>query len=212
MVGVLSNELSKRSLTLHSNITAFGENLGWKGDVDKVDLTTESHFSDWVAAVADADEEEQIRIADYFASCFAQSRVVLEPLPPVASDVLTFARAKELFYSVLNLPSNGYIQQFLIAALLHEFRENQGIDVVTHHPNASDTFDGSAGDIEERAEGQLIRAYEVTMRPDWQSRISDFKAKMDAAGLDKYTIIAATPSLRRTSIRMRHGPRLLKQL
>src|SRR5690606_10933449 len=79
----LSDELSKRSITLHSNITAFGENLGWKGDVDKVDLTTESHFADWVAAVADADGEEQVRIADYFASRFAQSRVVLEPLPPV---------------------------------------------------------------------------------------------------------------------------------
>lgn len=41
------------------------------------------------------------------------------------------------------------------------------------------------------AEGQLIRAYEVTTRPDWQNRISDFKAKMDAAGLNKYTIIAS---------------------
>jgi len=187
----LSNELTLRSLTLHSNITAFGENLGWKGDVDKVDLSTESHFADWVAVVSDASAEEQEQMADYFASRFAQSRVVLEPLPPVGSDVLTFARAKALFYSVLDIESNGHIQQFFIAALLYEFRQNQGIDVTTHHPNASDTFDGTAGDIEEKVEGRLIRAYEVTMRSDWQNRISDFKAKMDAAGLDKYTIIAA---------------------
>jgi hypothetical protein len=187
----LSNELTLRSLTLHSNITAFGENLGWKGDVDKVDLSTESHFAEWISAVLEANREEQKDIADYFASRFAQSRVVLEPLPPVGNDVLTFARAKELFYAVLEIQSNGYIQQFLIAALLFEFRQNQGIDVTTHHPNASDKFDGTAGDIEEKAEGQIIRAYEVTMRTDWQNRISDFKAKMDASGLKKYTIIAA---------------------
>lgn len=187
----LSNELTLRNLTLHSNITAFGENLGWKGDVGKVDLTIESHFSNWTAATLGASIEEQVYMADYFASRFAQSRVVIEPLPPVGADVLTFPRARQLIYAVLEIPSNGYIPQFMIAALLYEFRQNQGIEVLTHHPNAADRFDKTAGDIEERVEGQLIRAYEVTMRADWQSRISDFKSKMDAASLDKYTIIAS---------------------
>lgn len=186
----LSNELSLRNLTLHSNITAFGENLGWKGDVDKVDLAAESHFAGWIAAILNAQGEEQKRIADYFASRFAQSRVVLKPLPPVGANVLTFVRAKRLFHTVLEIQSNGYIQQFLIAALLYEFRQNQGIEVLTHHPNAADKFDNTAGDIEEKAGGQLIRAYEITMRADWQNRIVDFRKKMDAAGLDKYTIIA----------------------
>jgi hypothetical protein len=187
----LSNELTLRNLTLHSNITAFGENLGWKGDVGKVSLSTESHFANWIAATFTASDQEQEGIADYFASRFAQSRVVMEPLPPVSADVLTFARAKQLLYSVLEIQSNGYIQQFLMAALLYEFRQNQGIEVITYHPNASDKSSSTAGDIEEKVEGQLIRAYEVTMRSDWQNRISDFKVKMDAARLHKYTIIAS---------------------
>lgn len=187
----LSNELTKRCLTLHGNITAFGENLGWKGDIDKVDLSSESHFKNWVEAVSDASRNEQKLIADYFASRFAQSRVVLDPLPPIGEDILTFARARQLFFQILSLQSNGYIQQFLISSLLFEFRQIQGIEVVTHHPNASDTYDNSAGDIEEKKEGLLLRAYEVTMRPDWQNRISDFRNKMDKFGLSKYTIIAS---------------------
>lgn len=187
----LSNELTKRYLTLHGNITAFGENLGWKGDVNQVDLASESHFKNWVEAVSDASKDEQRRIADYFASRFAQSRVVLDPLPPIGEKILTFARAKQLFFHILGLSSNGYIQQFLISSLLSEFRQGQGIDVITHHPNASDTSDNSAGDIEERKDGLLLRAYEVTMRPDWQNRLSDFRGKMDRFSLSKYTIIAA---------------------
>lgn len=187
----LSNELTKRCLTLHGNITAFGENLGWKGDVDQVDLSTESHFKDWTKAVLGANEDEQRLMADYFASRFAQSRIVLDPLPPIGENILTFAKSKQLFSRVLGLQSNGYIQQFLIAALLFEFRQFQGIEVITHHPNASDTYDNSAGDIEEKKEGILLRAYEVTMRPDWQNRISDFRNKMDKFGLSKYTIIAS---------------------
>ena len=186
----LSNELTKRYLTLHGNITAFGENLGWKGDVDKVDLSSESHFKAWIKAVLDANENDQRLMADYFASRFAQSRVILEPLPPIGDHILTFAKAKRLFFHILRLQSNGYIQQFLIASLLFEFRQTQGIEVITHHPNASDTYDNSAGDIEEKREGILLRAYEVTMRPDWQNRISDFRNKMDRANLSKYTIIA----------------------
>ncbi|NJN20151.1 MAG: hypothetical protein HC812_01750 [Leptolyngbya sp. RL_3_1] len=186
----LSNELTKRFLTLHGNITAFGENLGWKGDVDKVDLLSESHFKDWITAVLEANKDEQRIMADYFASRFAQSRIVLDPLPPIGENILTFVRAKQLFSRILGLRSNGYIQQFLIAGLLFEFRQIQGSEVITHHPNASDTYDNSAGDIEEKKEGILFRAYEVTMRPDWQNRISDFRNKMDKFGLSKYTIIA----------------------
>ena len=50
---------------------------------------------------------------------------------------------------------------------------------------------GTAGDIEEFFRGDLHRAYEVTVRPDWKNRVGDFKAKMDAFKLKKYTIVAS---------------------
>ena len=36
-----------------------------------------------------------------------------------------------------------------------------------------------------------MRAYEVTVRPDWKNRVGDFRKKMDTANLRKYTIIAS---------------------
>ena len=187
----LSEELNRRSITLHNRITAFGENLGWKGDVSGVDLSSDNHFAAFMAAVADAGDDERAWLADFFASTFAESRREEVPLPPVGNDVLTFVHAKLLFQKLLDLHSEGHIQQFLIAALLYEYRLKQGIDVQTHHPHAADQYDRTAGDIVELSQGSIVHAYEVTMRPDWKNRLSNFRDKMDKFGLSKYVIIAA---------------------
>lgn len=129
-------------------------------------------------------------VADYMAAKFAESRREQKALPPVGPDVLTFARAKQLFFDLLSLQTSGHVQQFLIAAPLSVHRERHLIEVKTHHPHASDRFDNTVGDIEEHHDGRLIRAYEVTVRPDWKSRMSSFREKMDIAGLSKYVIIA----------------------
>lgn len=188
----LATELGLRNITLHNAITAFGENLGWKGNVTAARLQGDSNrFDRFSRALPGMSEADRERAADYMASRFAESRMVIAPLPPVADDVLTYARARQLFYVLLAIPSEGNIQQFLIAALLHEHRARYGYEVRTHHVHASDKFDTTAGDIEELHGGDLIRAYEVTVRPDWKNRLGDFRAKMDAAGLKKYTIIAS---------------------
>jgi hypothetical protein len=187
----LSEELSKRSLTLHGNIKAWGENLGSKGGVRQFKFDADPRFQGFLSVVARANADEQRKIADYLAQRFAESRRIATPLPPVPDDLLTFARAKLLFYRLLETHSEGHIQQFLIAALLREFRRKQSIEVTTHHPHAADEFDRTAGDIEERQDGRLFRAYEVTVRSDWQTRISGFKQKMDKFGLSKYVIIAS---------------------
>lgn len=186
----LSEELSRRSLTLHSNIKAWGENIGSKSGVGQFRFDTDPRFRAFLAAVEDASPEEQRKIADYIASRFAESRSVPSTLPPVGDDVLTFVRAKALFYNLLDMRSEGHIQQFLIAALLYVFRRKQSIEVSTHHPHAADKFARAAGDIEERQEGRLLRAYEVTVRDDWQRRISGFQQKMDEFDLSKYIIVA----------------------
>ncbi|MCC6419966.1 MAG: hypothetical protein IT429_17155, partial [Gemmataceae bacterium] len=191
----LCEELTNRSITLHGNITAYGENLGWKGNVSSktIRLLEDNRFKDFLAQIIDACKTpaEMVKIADYLAQRFAESRREATPLPPVGRDVLTFVRAKVLFHKLVAIPSEGHIQQFLIAALLYEYRRRHSIEITTHHPHAADKYDDTAGDIEERREGQFVRAYEVTVRDDWKNRISRFKTKMDHFHLSKYIIIAA---------------------
>lgn len=186
-------ELSLRNITLFGTITAYAENLGWKGNVKNARLENDPRFNGFFEAVSDAkdDPDEVRKIADFFASRFADSKVEPTPLPPVGADVITFVRAKMLFHSLLALESEGHVQQFLVAALLSEYRRRHGLVIKTHHPHASDKYDGTAGDIEEYHEDRLVRAYEVTVRDDWRNRVSNFKSKMDRFSLPKYVIIAA---------------------
>jgi len=187
----LATQLNLRDITLHNAITAFGENLGWKGNVTKARLLGDERFEAFAQTLGSITPENRLLAADYMASRFAESRRTLAPLPPVSDDVLTFARARLLFHSLVSVPSEGNIQQFLVAALLHVHRARYGHEVRTHHVHASDKFDTTAGDIEEFRDGDLLRAYEVTVRPDWKNRVTAFRAKMDAAKLRKYTIIAS---------------------
>ena len=187
----LATELGLRSITLHNAITAFGENLGWKGNVSNSRLQNDVRFDTFARALGGLSASERRVCADYFAARFAESRKVIAPLPPVADDVLTYARARQLFYSLIGVPSEGNVQQFLIAALLFVHRQRYGYEIRTHHVHASDKFDTTAGDIEEFLAGDLVRAYEVTVRPDWKNRVGDFRKKMDGVNLRKYTIIAS---------------------
>ncbi len=187
----LAEELNRRRVTLHGNITAFGENLGWKGNVKNVRFDRDPRFADFCAMLRGAGIAERRLVCEYLASRFSDSRVVPRPLPAVGPDVLTFARAKDLFFRLIALPTEGHLPQFLVAALLTVFRGRYGLTVRTHHPHAADRFDHTAGDIEEYRDDDLVRAYEVTVRPDWKNRLSNFQRKMDDFALSKYIIIAA---------------------
>lgn len=186
---LIAEQLNSRGITLHDNVTAFGENLGWKGNVRQFDLSTDNRFKIFLE-LGQLTEAEVKAVAGYFAGLFAHSRVVIAALPDVDRNVLTFARAKLLLHRLMGIASEGHIQQFLVSALLKVHRQRHGYEIKTHHPHAPDKFDDTAGDIEEFFEEQLVRAYEVTVRDDWQNRISNFRAKMDRFNLSKYVIIA----------------------
>jgi len=187
----LATQLNLRNITLHNAITAFGENLGWKGNVSAARLEGDNRFGNFSKVLASLTRSDRVLAAEYMAARFAESRQVVAPLPPVGADVLTYPRARLLFYSLMGIQSEGNIQQFLVAAMLHVHRARFGHEIRTHHVHAADKFDTTAGDIEEFRDGILLRAYEVTVRPDWKNRVTDFRAKMDGAGLKKYTIIAS---------------------
>jgi len=186
----LCEELTKRNITLHGRIKAYGENVGSKGGQSSFRPKADGRYGPFLKAVQGASVTQRIKIADYLAQRFAESRRVPTALPPVSPDVLTFVRAKILCFTLVATPSGGAIPQFLIASLLEVYRRRAGILVVTHQVHASDASDRVAGDIEEYKDGALHRAYEVTLRPEWKARLSGFRDKMDRFGLSKYTIIA----------------------
>lgn len=187
----LASELNQRHITLHNSITAFGENLGWKGNVTAARLRSDSRFKHFADALRNASPDERRKSANYVASRFAESQRIIAPLPPVGRDVLTYTRARILLAELVSIPSEGNIQQFLIASLLCVHRRRFRHTIQTHHVHASDTSDRTAGDIEEFRDQVLVAAYEVTVRADWKNRLPDFRKKMDRVGLKKYIIFAS---------------------
>ena len=187
----LAAAFTERHVTLHFNITAFGENLGWKGNVRNVDLSNDPRFSKFLASIKKLSAKQREVLLDYaIYKCF-ESRAVPKPLPPLPSDWLSYARALQLCEALLAIPSEGHIQQFLVAGFLSIHRKRFGHSIETHHPHASDTFDGTSGDIEEFRESNLVAAYEVTVRDDWKNRLPDLQKKATEAGLQKYIVIAS---------------------
>lgn len=103
---------------------------------------------------------------------------------------MTYSRACLLCSRLLAINSQGHVQQLLVAAFLWVHRARNGITVRTHHPHASDTFDNTAGDIEEFYDERLLMAYEVTVRNDWKNRLPDLQKKAAKGNLAKYILIA----------------------
>ena len=188
---LLAAELTFRHVTFHKSITAFGENLGWKGAVRQFDLSQDSRFSGFLAEIKKLSTEQRKSLVNHIAWRLESSRVVPKALPPLPSSYLSYARSLFLCEKLMAIPSEGHIQQFLVAAFLEVHRKRFGHRVVTHHPHASDKFDGTKGDIEEFRDYELIAAYEVTVRSDWKNRLTDFAYKVSEAKLPKYVIFAS---------------------
>lgn len=186
----LAEDLASRYVTFHQAITAFGENLGWKGNVTGVHLSSDPRFQKLVAGLKSLSPEERQLLLDHVAWVLFDSRKVPSVIPRLPAHYLTYARACLLCEQLLSIRSQGHIQQLLVAGFLSVHRGRQGIEVKTHHPHASDTFDRTVGDIEEFHEGRLLMAYEVTVRDDWKNRLPDLQAKATKGGLSKYVLIA----------------------
>jgi hypothetical protein len=187
----LSAELTTRHVTFHRNITAFGENLGTKGNVRLFRLSTDPRFKKLFAGLKTLSEKEHALLAEHVVWRLFESRVIPKALPALPAKYLTYARALMLAETLLGVPSEGHIQQFLVASFLWVHRKRFGHSIETHHPHASDKFDGTVGDVEELRDGVVVAAYEVTVRDDWKNRLPDFIKKMRAGKLSKYVIFAS---------------------
>lgn len=187
----LAAALTERHVTFHKSITAFGENLGWKGNVRKFDLSSDSRFASFLSALKQLSAAKRKLLLGHVAWVLHSSRVVPQALPALPGNYLSYARSLDLCEKLIAVPSEGHIQQFLVAAFLEVHRRRFSHRIVTHHPHASDKFDGTKGDIEEFRDYDLVAAYEVTVRNDWKNRLPDFGKKVSEGNLSKYVIFAA---------------------
>lgn len=187
----LAGELTFRHVTFHKSITAFGENLGWKGNVRQFDLSTDPRFSSFVEGLQRLERDQRESLVSHIAWKLHSSRVLPQALPPLPRTYLSYAKSLDLCERLMAIRSEGHIQQFLVAAFLEVHRKRFGHRITTHHPHASDKFDGTKGDIEEFRDYELVAAYEVTVRSDWKNRLADFGKKVSEANLPKYVIFAS---------------------
>ena len=187
----LASEFTSRHITLHKGITAFGENLGWKGNVREFRLSSDPRFSNFLFSLASLNYTERKKLVNHISWKFFESRAVPKALPKLPNSYLSYAKALALCEHLLSIPSEGHIQQFLVTAFLEIHRYRFGNRIVTHHPHASDKFDRTTGDIEEFRNDDLVATYEVTVRNDWKNRLNDFESKLKGSKVTKYVIFAS---------------------
>ncbi len=188
---LLASELTSRHITFHHNITAFGENLGWKGAVRNFNLSKDERFLGFLSGLKALSDSDRRLLVNHIAWRLQSSQAVPQALPPLPSSYLSYARSLNLCEKLVATSSEGHIQQFIVAAFLEVHRKRIGHRVETHHPHASDKYDNKKGDIEEYSDTVLVAAYEVTVRNDWKNRLSDFEAKALEGELPKYIILAS---------------------
>jgi len=172
-------------------MTAAFEAVGTKSNVKNIKLTDMPKFSEFLAHIKSLNKSERVKLAEYLSWKASQTIKLDSNIPPLDAKFLTYYKAQDIFYKMISTKSGGYIQQFMVAALLKHHRARYGNIITTHNPNAADKYDGTAGDIEEFRAENLVSAYEVTVRPDWKSRIYDFTDKMERHNLSRYVIIAS---------------------
>lgn len=187
----LCTELTEMSLTLHGNITSYGENMGIKGDASGYDFFERRPNLGAVLREVDDNPSSLDGGLAYLAYRFKKSYKKLEIHLEENSSGFVFCNMMKLIDDLLRVPSNGHFPQFLIASLLEALYEQLRVDyrVITHHPNASDKSDNCAGDVEVFSDGNLNEAYEVTVRPDWANRTQDLLKKMAKFQLKQYTVL-----------------------
>jgi hypothetical protein len=187
----LASALTNRHVHFHMSVTAFGENLGWKGNVRSFNLSSDGRFSVFMTKLQNLNRLQKEQLLQHAIWEVYQTRAVPKVLPKLPSNYLSYSRSLALCEELIALQTEGHVQQFLVAAFLTVHRGRFGNSVKTHHPHAADKFDNTCGDIEEFRDEELVAAYEVTVRDDWKNRLPDFQAKMIKGKLSKYVIIAS---------------------
>lgn len=126
----------------------------------------------------------------YFAEGVAALSRPLPALPKLRVRKLTFANVSVLFDRLLNRPSKGAHEQFILAALLAAVSDATGkFRADTKSLNAADASAGTAGDIQIWLGGIVEEAFEVTGN-QWQTKLKQAATIRDKRDLERVHIVA----------------------
>lgn len=152
------------------------------------DRTEWNQLLEWASKQPDV---ESIKMAfNYMAAGIASRTRDIPPMPELAVAQLTFASVWALFTAMLEMPSGGAHEQFIVAALLHALHMNSTRRVKTKGINASDASSGAAGDVQVDDEGGVVEAYEISANP-WRTKLPQALHVMDSKQLQRVHIIAS---------------------
>jgi hypothetical protein len=115
----LASTLTSRHVNFHMAVTAFGENLGWKGNVRKFNLKSDDRFSLFIERLEQLNCKQKQQLFNFSIWTLFQTRSVPKALPKLPPKYLTYSRALALCEELTSLQTEGHVQQFLVAAFLY---------------------------------------------------------------------------------------------
>lgn len=138
-------------------------------------------------------------IFNYIAASLAAISKPVKPMPRIDQGSLNFGRVTSLINELLDTPSQGAYQQFLVAAFLEaavdEFGAGgiNGFKADTKSLTATDASSRVVGDVQLRQRGTTIEAFEVTAN-DWTTKIAQASQSARNGGLRRIHILASVKS------------------
>jgi hypothetical protein len=133
---------------------------------------------------------------DYVCAQIVATSRPIAPMPVLSQGALTFARVVSLFNEMLDSPSRGAHEQFIVASLLHGKVEQLNVPghrterVETKKLTASDASSGAAADVQIKSGSRALEAFEVTAN-DWAGKVDSAREKMRAHDLTRVHIVGA---------------------
>ncbi len=149
-----------------------------------------------------ASPEEREQALKYACATIAATARPVFPMPALNRSMLTFARCARLVRQLLEIPSAGAYQQFIIAALLNTLVADTAggaYRVETKSLNASDRSSYAAGDVQIATGNRVIEAFEVTAN-DWRSKLGSVSKTVRDNDLSRIHIVASRPEVQRSEV------------
>jgi hypothetical protein len=154
-------------------------------------------FLRWASNTQRARQEIEA-VFDYVCAQIIATARPIAPMPALAQGTLTFARVVLLFNEMLESPSRGAHEQFIVAALLHAKLEQlnpPGQRLETKTLTAADASSGAAADIQIKTGSRALEAFEVTAN-EWTEKLAGARDKMRTHDLTRMNIIATITDAR----------------
>lgn len=156
--------------------------------LDGLDRESWRRLLSWASIEATLDEVNAA--FNYFAEGMAALARPLPPMPELITRRLTFPALAALFDKLLDRPSRGAHEQFILAALLSAAAEADGaFRVETKALNAADASARAVADIQVWRRGVLEEAFEVSANR-WQTKLAQAAQTRERADLPRIHVIA----------------------